>query len=201
MTDLHHRIEHVNGIRIHCVEAGAGPLVLLVHGFPESWYSCRHQLARARRRRLPGRGDRRRAATADRRHRPTIDAYRMIAQGRRQRRARAALGEHAGGRRRPRLGRADRLELGAGRGPTCSPRSPACRCRSRRAATPDRPTRSGRWPATRSSTSSTSRSRSGRGRAGGRRPPVAARVLLHRLGRRAVGPRRARCRRSPTGTR
>jgi epoxide hydrolase A/B len=33
------------GTRIHCVEAGDGPLVLLVHGFPESWYSWRHQLA------------------------------------------------------------------------------------------------------------------------------------------------------------
>ena len=44
MTDWHHRIEHVNGIRLHCVEAGEGPLVLLVHGFPESWYSYRHQL-------------------------------------------------------------------------------------------------------------------------------------------------------------
>jgi pimeloyl-ACP methyl ester carboxylesterase len=32
------------GTRIHCVEAGEGPLVLLVHGFPESWYSWRHQL-------------------------------------------------------------------------------------------------------------------------------------------------------------
>ena len=39
-----HRIEHVNGIRIHCVEAGEGPMVLMVHGFPESWYSYRHQL-------------------------------------------------------------------------------------------------------------------------------------------------------------
>jgi pimeloyl-ACP methyl ester carboxylesterase len=39
-----HRIEQVNGIRLHCVEAGEGPLVLLVHGFPESWYSYRHQL-------------------------------------------------------------------------------------------------------------------------------------------------------------
>ena len=43
-TELRHRIEHVNGVRIHCVEAGSGPLVLLVHGFPESWYSYRHQL-------------------------------------------------------------------------------------------------------------------------------------------------------------
>ena len=44
MSELRHRIENVNGIRIHCVEAGEGPLVLLVHGFPESWYSWRHQL-------------------------------------------------------------------------------------------------------------------------------------------------------------
>lgn len=33
-----------NGIRIFAVEDGAGPLVLLVHGFPEYWYSWRHQL-------------------------------------------------------------------------------------------------------------------------------------------------------------
>src|SRR5215211_2392744 len=31
------------GTRIHCIEAGTGPLVLLVHGFPESWYSWRRQ--------------------------------------------------------------------------------------------------------------------------------------------------------------
>ena len=34
----------VGGSRLHYVEAGSGPLVLLVHGFPESWYSWRHQL-------------------------------------------------------------------------------------------------------------------------------------------------------------
>jgi pimeloyl-ACP methyl ester carboxylesterase len=33
-----------NGIRMHCVEAGTGPLVMLLHGFPESWHSWRHQL-------------------------------------------------------------------------------------------------------------------------------------------------------------
>jgi pimeloyl-ACP methyl ester carboxylesterase len=33
-----------NGIRIHLTEHGSGPLVLLCHGFPESWYSWRHQL-------------------------------------------------------------------------------------------------------------------------------------------------------------
>lgn len=38
------RVVAANGIRLHCVEAGEGPLVLLIHGFPESWYSWRHQL-------------------------------------------------------------------------------------------------------------------------------------------------------------
>ncbi|MEV0821368.1 alpha/beta fold hydrolase [Nonomuraea rubra] len=39
-----HRLVEVPGGRIHVVEQGSGPLVLLVHGFPESWYSWRHQL-------------------------------------------------------------------------------------------------------------------------------------------------------------
>ena len=33
-----------NGIRLHIVEAGAGPLVVLLHGFPEFSYSWRRQL-------------------------------------------------------------------------------------------------------------------------------------------------------------
>jgi len=40
----HHFVE-TNSIRMHYVEAGKGPLVVLCHGFPESWYSWRHQLA------------------------------------------------------------------------------------------------------------------------------------------------------------
>jgi epoxide hydrolase 4 len=32
------------GVRLHYVEAGAGPLVVLLHGFPEFWYSWRHQI-------------------------------------------------------------------------------------------------------------------------------------------------------------
>ena len=44
MAELKHRVVMTNGIRIHLVEAGKGPLVLMVHGFPESWYSWRHQL-------------------------------------------------------------------------------------------------------------------------------------------------------------
>ncbi len=34
-----------NGIRMYFVEEGEGPLVLLCHGFPESWYSWRHQIS------------------------------------------------------------------------------------------------------------------------------------------------------------
>jgi len=44
MAELKHRSIVANGIRVHLAEAGAGPLVLMVHGFPESWYSWRHQL-------------------------------------------------------------------------------------------------------------------------------------------------------------
>ncbi|MFJ7587620.1 alpha/beta fold hydrolase [Streptomyces sp. NPDC097617] len=39
-----HRMVPSPAGRIHVVEQGTGPLVLLVHGFPESWYSWRHQL-------------------------------------------------------------------------------------------------------------------------------------------------------------
>ncbi|MFT6012003.1 MAG: pimeloyl-ACP methyl ester carboxylesterase, partial [Candidatus Azotimanducaceae bacterium] len=34
-----------NGISLNVAEQGEGPLVLLLHGFPESWYSWRHQMA------------------------------------------------------------------------------------------------------------------------------------------------------------
>ncbi|MFJ2866685.1 alpha/beta fold hydrolase [Kitasatospora sp. NPDC087314] len=43
-TEPRHRLVPTPGGRIHLVEQGSGPLVLLVHGFPESWYSWRHQL-------------------------------------------------------------------------------------------------------------------------------------------------------------
>lgn len=43
-NELHHRFIQVNGIKMHYAEQGMGPLVVLVHGFPESWYSWRHQL-------------------------------------------------------------------------------------------------------------------------------------------------------------
>src|SRR5438128_482791 len=40
---LIHRFVEVNGVRLHIAEQGHGPLVLLLHGWPESWYSWRHQ--------------------------------------------------------------------------------------------------------------------------------------------------------------
>lgn len=39
-----HHTDEVNGIRLHWVEAGQGPLVVLLHGFPEFWYEWRHQI-------------------------------------------------------------------------------------------------------------------------------------------------------------
>jgi epoxide hydrolase A/B len=39
-----HRFVEAGDLRFHIAEAGAGPLVLLLHGFPECWYSWRHQL-------------------------------------------------------------------------------------------------------------------------------------------------------------
>jgi len=44
VKDLQQRDVTANGIRIHYVEQGTGPLVLLCHGFPEGWYSWRDQL-------------------------------------------------------------------------------------------------------------------------------------------------------------
>ena len=41
---MRHEVVDARGTRIHCVVDGSGPLVLLIHGFPESWYSWRHQL-------------------------------------------------------------------------------------------------------------------------------------------------------------
>ena len=38
------RTVETNGIKLRVAEAGSGPLVILVHGWPESWYSWRHQI-------------------------------------------------------------------------------------------------------------------------------------------------------------
>jgi pimeloyl-ACP methyl ester carboxylesterase len=39
-----HRFVHANGSRFHVVEAGTGPLVLFLHGFPEYWWTWHRQL-------------------------------------------------------------------------------------------------------------------------------------------------------------
>jgi pimeloyl-ACP methyl ester carboxylesterase len=44
LPGVSHRYVDARGLRMHVAEAGSGPLVLLLHGFPECWYSWRHQL-------------------------------------------------------------------------------------------------------------------------------------------------------------
>jgi pimeloyl-ACP methyl ester carboxylesterase len=41
----HHRFVSANGARFHVAEMGDGPMVLLLHGFPQFWYAWRHQMA------------------------------------------------------------------------------------------------------------------------------------------------------------
>src|ERR1700752_4385405 len=45
MSQPTQRMIKTNGISLNIAEQGEGPLVLLCHGFPECWYSWRHQLA------------------------------------------------------------------------------------------------------------------------------------------------------------
>jgi pimeloyl-ACP methyl ester carboxylesterase len=47
MEGIEHRTVEVNGIKMHIAEKGnkQGPVVLFLHGFPELWYSWRHQIA------------------------------------------------------------------------------------------------------------------------------------------------------------
>ncbi|KAJ9550044.1 hypothetical protein OSB04_022587 [Centaurea solstitialis] len=44
MEGIQHKWVRANGLNIHIAEKGEGPLVLFVHGFPELWYSWRHQI-------------------------------------------------------------------------------------------------------------------------------------------------------------
>ncbi|MBS0366911.1 MAG: alpha/beta fold hydrolase [Proteobacteria bacterium] len=45
MTDwVHRHAQLANGLRMHYVELGSGPLVVLCHGFPHLWFSWRHQI-------------------------------------------------------------------------------------------------------------------------------------------------------------
>ena len=42
MNLVHHQAT-IHGLDTHWVECGEGPLLVLLHGFPECWYSWRHQ--------------------------------------------------------------------------------------------------------------------------------------------------------------
>ena len=42
--EIAHRMVAINGINMHVAEKGEGPVVLLLHGFPELWYAWRHQI-------------------------------------------------------------------------------------------------------------------------------------------------------------
>ncbi|XP_050218088.1 uncharacterized protein LOC126668902 [Mercurialis annua] len=46
MEEIEHRIIKVNGINMHVAEMGPvnGPVILFIHGFPELWYTWRHQI-------------------------------------------------------------------------------------------------------------------------------------------------------------
>ncbi|TXG63402.1 hypothetical protein EZV62_010396 [Acer yangbiense] len=44
MEKIEHTTVHTNGINMHVASIGTGPVVLFLHGFPELWYSWRHQL-------------------------------------------------------------------------------------------------------------------------------------------------------------
>jgi epoxide hydrolase 4 len=48
-ADLYDRVEHAytvseGGVKIHYASLGEGPLVIMIHGFPDFWYSWRHQM-------------------------------------------------------------------------------------------------------------------------------------------------------------
>lgn len=44
MEEIKHTMISVNGLNMHVAEKGQGPIVLFLHGFPELWYSWRHQI-------------------------------------------------------------------------------------------------------------------------------------------------------------
>ncbi|KAJ9550039.1 hypothetical protein OSB04_022582 [Centaurea solstitialis] len=44
MEGIDHKTISVNGINMHVAEMGEGPIVLLIHGFPQLWYAWRHQI-------------------------------------------------------------------------------------------------------------------------------------------------------------
>ncbi|KAH6831901.1 alpha/beta-Hydrolases superfamily protein [Perilla frutescens var. hirtella] len=45
MERIEHKSLSLNGLKMHVAEAGQGPTIIFLHGFPECWYTWRHQLA------------------------------------------------------------------------------------------------------------------------------------------------------------
>ncbi len=45
MEQVTHGYAENNGVKIHYAEVGEGPLVVMIHGFPDFWYTWRHQMA------------------------------------------------------------------------------------------------------------------------------------------------------------
>ena len=45
MRNWTHHYARINGLDVHYVEEGVGPLVVLLHGFPHTWFSWRHQIS------------------------------------------------------------------------------------------------------------------------------------------------------------
>lgn len=43
--EIKHGYADSNGVKIHYAEVGSGPLVVMIHGFPDFWYTWRHQMA------------------------------------------------------------------------------------------------------------------------------------------------------------
>jgi len=43
-SEIRHGYADNNGVNIHCAEIGEGPLLVMIHGFPDFWYSWRHQM-------------------------------------------------------------------------------------------------------------------------------------------------------------
>ena len=44
LGEFKHRFVNTNGIRMHVAESGEGYPIVMCHGFPELWYSWRHQM-------------------------------------------------------------------------------------------------------------------------------------------------------------
>jgi len=105
-----HRFVDTNGIRLHAMVGGSGPLVVLLHGFPEHWATWRHVM-----RPIVDAGFT--VAAVDLRgfnesEKPArVADYRLehVALGHRRARPRARLRE--GPRGRARLGRRSRLDV------------------------------------------------------------------------------------------